>query len=66
MSGRIICFGELLLRMAAQDGEQLLQTGTLHVHAGRAEANVSVSLAQFGHDVTYVSIVPENALGKAL
>lgn len=65
MSDRVVCFGELLLRMAAPDGERLLQTGTLHVHAGGAEANVAVSLAHFGHPAKLVTVIPENSLGKA-
>ena len=51
--------------MSAPDGERLLQTGTLNVHAGGAEANVAVSLAHFGHSATLVTIIPENSLGKA-
>ena len=65
MARRIVCFGELLLRMAAPDGEQLLQTGTLHVHAGGAEANVAVSLSHFGHAASLVTVIPDNSLGKA-
>jgi len=65
MGSRIICFGELLLRMSAPDGERLLQTGTLNVHAGGAEANVAVSLAHFGHKASLVTIIPDNSLGKA-
>ena len=65
MSGRVICFGELLLRMSAPDGERLLQTGTLNVHAGGAEANVAVSMAHFGHPSSLVTIIPENSLGRA-
>lgn len=65
MGNRIICFGELLLRMSAPDGERLLQTGTLNVHAGGAEANVAVSMAHFGHPASLVTIIPENSLGKA-
>ncbi len=65
MNKRVICFGELLLRLSAPDGEQLLQSGTLSVHVGGAEANVSVSLARFGHDAALVTIVPDNSLGQA-
>src|SRR6185436_19395656 len=62
---RIVCFGELLVRLSGTDGEQLLQSPSLHVHFGGAEANVAVSLARFGHDAAMVSIVPPNALGAA-
>ena len=62
---RIVCFGELLVRLSGADGEQLLQSPSLDVHFGGAEANVAVSLARFGHDAAMISIVPPNALGMA-
>src|SRR5262245_56456819 len=62
---RIVCFGELLVRLSSSDGEQLLQSPSLNVHFGGAEANVAVSLARFGHDAAMVSVVPPNALGAA-
>lgn len=65
MNGRILCFGELLLRLTAPGRESLLQTGRLDVHVGGAEANVAVGLARLGHDVAMISRVPDNALGEA-
>ena len=62
---RIVCFGELLVRLSAPDGEQLLQSPVLAAHVGGSEANVAVSLARFGHDAAVVSVVPRNALGAA-
>src|SRR6188508_220523 len=62
---RIVCFGELLVRLSSSDGEQLLQSPSLQAHFGGAEANVAVSLARFGHAAAMVSIVPPNALGAA-
>jgi 2-dehydro-3-deoxygluconokinase len=59
------CFGELLLRLSAPHHELLLQSAALAVHFGGAEANVAVSLAQFGHPAVMASVVPENPLGKA-
>lgn len=61
---RVVCFGELLLRLGAPGRELLLQTPQLQVHVGGAEANVAVSLASLGHDVQMVSTVPGNALGR--
>lgn len=65
MPARIVCFGELLLRMGAPGRELLLQSHRLEVHVGGAEANVAVSLARFGHDAALVSAVPDNPLGAA-
>jgi 2-dehydro-3-deoxygluconokinase len=61
--GRIICFGELLLRLTAPGRELLLQNGRLDVHVGGAEANVAVALARLGHETAMASRVPDNALG---
>jgi len=62
---RFVCFGELLLRLAAPRRELLLQSPSLEVCGGGAEANVAVSLACFGHEAAVVSAVPDNALGEA-
>lgn len=63
--GKIVCFGELLLRLTAHGRELLLQSGRLDVHVGGAEANVAVGLACLGHQTAMVSRVPANALGDA-
>ncbi|PPV07658.1 2-keto-3-deoxygluconate kinase [Xanthomonas bromi] len=63
---RILCFGELLLRLGAPGHELLLQQPRLDVHCGGAEANVGVSLAHFGHEVAVVSTVADNPLGAAV
>src|SRR5687768_11543043 len=63
--GKIVCFGELLLRLGAPGRQVLLQSPVLDVHVGGAEANVAVSLARFGHDAAMVGLVADNALGEA-
>ncbi len=65
MKSGFACFGELLLRLSAPGNELLLQSAALDVHIGGAEANVAVSLAQFGHVAIMASVVPDNPLGKA-
>lgn len=62
---RVICFGEVLLRLGAPGRQLLLQTPQLEVHVGGAEANVAVSLAQFGHAAAMVSVLPPGPLGSA-
>ena len=66
MSARIACFGELLIRLTTPGHERLGQNTDLKVHFGGAEANVGVSLAQFGHDVQMISQIADNALGAAI
>ncbi|MFV3073690.1 PfkB family carbohydrate kinase [Niveispirillum fermenti] len=65
MSGRIVCFGELLMRLTAPGRELLLQSPRLDITFGGAEANVAVSLARFGWDAAVVSTLPDNAIGQA-
>ena len=62
---RIVCFGEMLIRLSAPGAELLLQSPQLKVCFGGAEANVAVSLARLGHDVGMVSVLPDNPLGRA-
>jgi 2-dehydro-3-deoxygluconokinase len=58
------CFGEILLRLSPPGKELLLQSNALTTYVGGAEANVAVSLAQFGHPATMVSAVPDGPLGN--
>ena len=62
---RVVCFGELLLRLSAPGREKLLQSPQMEVRIGGAEANVGVSLSCFGHQVAAVGTVADNALGEA-
>ncbi|MCD9032728.1 sugar kinase [Luteimonas sp. Y-2-2-4F] len=65
MPQRVLCFGELLLRLGAPGRELLLQSPRLEVQVGGAEANVAVSLARFGHHAALAGSVADNALGAA-
>jgi 2-dehydro-3-deoxygluconokinase len=62
---RVVCFGELLLRLSAPEGRLLQHAAALDLCVGGAEANVAVSLASLGHEAAMVSRVPDNALGQA-
>ena len=61
----VICFGEVLLRLAPTASELLLQTGNLRATFAGAEANVAVALASFGTPTRMLTILPENAIGRA-
>lgn len=63
---KVVTFGEILLRFSTNIGERLFQTDQIHTHFGGAEANVAVSLSNFGHEVYFVSKVPNNPLGSAV
>ncbi|MGI9044488.1 MAG: PfkB family carbohydrate kinase [Gemmatimonadaceae bacterium] len=62
---RIVTFGEIMLRLKSPGAEKLLQSPHLEATFGGAEANVAVSLAQFGLPVTFVSALPANQIGDA-
>ncbi len=61
----IICFGEILLRLAAQPPSILFQDDALQTSFCGAEANVAVALAGFGHHARMVSVVADNPVGAA-
>ncbi|HWA59797.1 MAG TPA: sugar kinase [Caulobacteraceae bacterium] len=63
--GTIVCFGEVLLRLAAPGAEMLLQTPNFRATLAGAEANVAVSLARLGHATAMVTTLPDNAIGQA-
>lgn len=63
LGGRILCFGELLLRLSAPDREHLFQQNRLDAHFGGAEANVAVALARLGVASAAVSALPDDAVG---
>jgi 2-dehydro-3-deoxygluconokinase len=62
---RVVCFGELLLRLSAPGRQLLLQSPRLDACVGGAEANVAVALAHLGHHAMLASAVADNALGDA-
>ncbi len=65
MDKQIVCFGEVLLRLASPRPELLLQSSRFEVSVGGAEANVAAALALWGHRVTMLTVLPDNALGQA-
>ncbi len=62
---KVVTLGEVMLRLASQRYEKLMQSQILEASFGGGEANVAVSLAQFGVDVSFVSILPQNEIGQA-
>ncbi|MFX8976541.1 PfkB family carbohydrate kinase, partial [Acinetobacter baumannii] len=65
VSGRIVCFGEIMLRLTATHAGLLLQERRLDCSVGGAEANVAVSLARLGWPSAMATILPDNPLGVA-
>jgi 2-dehydro-3-deoxygluconokinase len=63
---KVVTFGEIMLRLSPPGFERLLQSPVLQATFGGGEANVAVSLAQFGIESWYVSRVPAHAIGDAV
>jgi len=63
--GRIVTFGEIMLRLAPQGYLRFFQNDALEATFGGGEANVAVSLANFGLDAVYVTKLPKNDIGQA-
>ena len=64
-NARVVTFGEVMLRLKSPGFERLFQSSALEASFGGAEANVAVSLAQFGVPVSFVSAIPTNPVGDA-
>lgn len=63
--GRVVFFGELLMRLETKRYERLLQAAEFRVGYTGAEANVAVSLANYGLETYVVSAVPATEIGQA-
>lgn len=62
---KVVTFGEVMLRLKSPEFERLMQSPHLEATFGGAEANVAVSLAQYGIPVSFVTALPANPLGDA-
>ena len=62
---KIITFGELMLRLQPYNYERFVQCDYVEFTFGGGEANVAVSLANYGMDVAYVTKLPTHAIGQA-
>ena len=62
---RIITFGELMLRLQPYNYERFVQCDHVEFSFGGGEANVAVSLANYGMDAAFVTKLPAHAIGQA-
>jgi len=56
---KVLTFGEIMLRLKAPNHERLFQSPVLEATFGGAEANVAVSLANFGMETAFLTVLPE-------
>ena len=62
---RVVTFGELMLRLAPNGYYRFFQNDQMQATFGGGEANVAVSLANYGLDSAYVTKLPKHAIGQA-
>ena len=65
MSKKYVTFGEIMLRLKSPALERFFQSPSLEATFGGGEANVAVSLANYGMDAAFVTALPNNAIGEA-
>lgn len=61
---KIVTFGEIMVRLGAPDYLKLIQTNTFDVSYAGAEANVAVSLANYGMQTDYITCLPDNPIAE--
>ena len=62
---KVVTFGELMIRLQPYNYERFVQADHLEFTFGGGEANVAVSLANYGEDAAYVTKLPAHAIGQA-
>jgi len=65
MNKKVITFGEIMLRLATPGYLRFSQATELTATFGGGEANVAVSLANYGIPVEFVTRIPDNDIGRA-
>ena len=63
--GKIVTFGEIMLRLAPEGYYRFVQASTLGATYGGGEANVAVSLSNYGMDAAFVTKLPKHEIGQA-
>ncbi|WP_075604126.1 sugar kinase [Saccharicrinis aurantiacus] len=65
MAKKVVTFGEIMLRFVTPQYQRFSQATSYNASYGGGEANVAVSLANYGVDVSFVTRLPENEIADA-
>jgi 2-dehydro-3-deoxygluconokinase len=65
MKSKVVCLGEILLRLNAPHHQRFAQAQSFESFYAGSEANVAVLLTQLGASASFISKVPDNELGAA-
>ncbi|NLY72852.1 MAG: sugar kinase [Tissierellia bacterium] len=63
--GKVVTLGEIMLRLSTPKFERFVQAESFDVVYGGGEANVAVSLTNYGYDGHFVSKLPKHEIGQA-
>jgi len=61
---KIITFGEIMLRLSSPEHKRFVQSENFDACYGGGEANVAVSLANYGHEAYFVTKLPKHEIGQ--
>lgn len=62
---KVITMGEIMLRLSTPGNQRFIQSDSFDVCYGGGEANVAVSLANYGHEAYFVTKIPNNPIGES-
>lgn len=62
---KVVTLREIMLRLSTQRFKRFVQADSFDVVYGGGEANVAVSLSNYGHDAYFVSKLPKHEIGQA-
>ena len=62
---KVLTFGEIMLRLKAPGQERLFQSPMLEATFGGGEANVAVSLANYGMETEFLTVLPDHDIADA-
>ena len=62
---KVITFGEIMMRLNPEGYQRIVQAGRFEASYAGGEANVAVSLSQYGDDASFVSRIPAHEVGQA-
>ena len=65
MAKKVVCFGEIMLRLAPPGYQRFEQAHSFEAVYGGGEANVALSIANYGEEGVFVTRVPDNPIGQA-
>ena len=61
---KIVTLGEIMLRLSPEGNDRFIQSDSFRIIPGGGEANVAVSLANYGHEAYFVSKLPKHEIGQ--